>query len=402
MKKNIIISEIPEQSQFSNKCGVEQPLETTEDIKQTTNTHPVHPHPVESPVVNKKHPPADGTDANKKSSSKRLKWIIISISVLLLISLILFLWLEVFTVRVFLLTEERNKELTGSSRYTYKYDSSGNLLKISSFLNDEKTGSIEFTYDRQGNLLEVYTESNSGMIDWTKYSYDSNGNLISCEYASGSYIEYTCDNNGNITGETEYNDLGNIVSYTQNTYNNGGNLIESSAYIGNIFSYHYVYEYDENGNQTEERSYNLDGDLIERTVMEYENGNKLIRKVSYFLAIGGQETEKYRLEYTYDEKGNLIKIFEYEAGGSAEQTFYEYDENGHLSMIHYGESSIYRKITCDKYGNPIKIVRYSSGEKTSTQHLEYKKIRVSKKRAYEIQEQYGVEEGSVIIDNGLF
>lgn len=106
-----------------------------------------------------------------------------------MISLILFLWLEDFTVRVFLLTEERNKELTGSSRYTYKYDSSGNLLKISSFLNDEKTGSIEFTYDSQGNFLEVYTESGSGMIDWTKYSYDSNGHLISCEYASGSYID---------------------------------------------------------------------------------------------------------------------------------------------------------------------------------------------------------------------
>ena len=81
------------------------------------------------------------------------KYIIISVSVLLLISLILFLWLEVFTVRVFLLTEERNKELSGSSRYMYKYNSSGNLLKISSFPNDEKTGSIEFTYDRQGNLI---------------------------------------------------------------------------------------------------------------------------------------------------------------------------------------------------------------------------------------------------------
>ena len=71
-------------------------------------------------------------------------------------------------------------------------------------------------------------------------------------------------------------------------------------------------------------------------------------------------------------------------------------------MLSMSTNKVDFKTTCDKYGNPIKIVRYSSGEKTSTQHLEYKKIRVSKKRAYEIQEQYGVEEGSVIIDNGLF
>ena len=163
--------------------------------------------------------------------------------------------------------------------YTYKYDSNGNLTKISGWDNENGEFTDTFTYSN-GNLVKRVAGGFEPMQ--CDYTYDKNGNKTSEKvysedhmdgqtWSETSYYEYEYDKNGRLSYESyEHDDDMSEFSYT---YDSKGFKIEG---FENNFGLGIESTY----------TYNKYGDLI--TVKQTADGETVV------------------LKYKYDKLGNLI------------------------------------------------------------------------------------------------
>ena len=134
--------------------------------------------------------------------------------------------------------------------------------------------------------------------------------------------KYQYDEDGNITEETYYNADGDLLRKQKCQYDEDGNITEETDYNADgKIDWNQKYQYDENGNITEETSYNTDGELYEKQKYQYdENGN--ITEQIYYNADGElYKKNKYQNEYdklknwierTYSENDKQISIIKRE------------------------------------------------------------------------------------------
>jgi len=179
-----------------------------------------------------------------------------------------------------------------NEKFYYFYDENGNNTLLS---NADGSVYEKFVYDENNN--EVFLEFSSG--GWNKKTYDKYGNLVYAQGASGSWTEYRYDEDGNMI----YKKDSDGVLYTYE-YDEKRNIIKEHYWDVNeesesiCYTYYYFYHYDEK--------------------------DRLIRKdESYTYRC---EDAHYTVEYTYDNKGNLI-LEEFSNGG---WTKYTYNENNKL------------------------------------------------------------------------
>ncbi|HPO49961.1 MAG TPA: hypothetical protein PLO89_06505 [Spirochaetota bacterium] len=231
----------------------------------------------------------------------------------------------------------------GENRF-FSLDDNTKIKKKNSDLTNDLANCIAYSYDKSGKIL-------------SSSAYDDHGNLI-CSYFYNSY--------GKITKNIKYN-LSGIVDLIYE-YDEKGNKVKESYYVGDNKFYFIKYEYDERGNQLKKESYDESGDLKatanfnsdeninivsfpdgSSTIYDYKE-NGVVKETS----LSDNGTVKYIYEYDeykknkkyshYDENGNLKSLYEFNDNNNVIKqsifddnknlrSVYEYDENGNRIRI---------------------------------------------------------------------
>ena len=173
-----------------------------------------------------------------------------------------------------------------------------------------------FTYNEHGLLCK--SVSKDTVFD---YEYDQNKRLVKTLY------------NGSLNNEYEYDDKGNLIKHTswlgkypqfgyEYAYDDQGRMIREVVLRGNPdfnileLSYTTEYTYDKDGNMTY-RTWTYQNGSTSRTDYVYDKDGNLIR----------EETGAVVVEYVYDNKGNIL-----EEKNNSTTVQYTYDQNGHLTQ----------------------------------------------------------------------
>ena len=255
------------------------------------------------------------------------------------------------------------------SKYTYEYDSSGNII-YSIRYNGSGKQTNQTTYEREYDAFGNQTASTTKYDDgsYAKLEYDSDGNAIRYEsYDENGKLTYASDRvydgDGNMTQFTNYNAQGGVSNVCNTSYDAWGNETrrEYCDTDGNVeFSYDYLY--DANGVQVgyTYRSYTytsttdyeemraIDGTLAH----QFWQGNSGYGGETWYHFSGSQDrSESFDAsgnryahnEYHYDEDEQLLGYTNYYTSsydGTTTVTVYDenyritdeksYDSNGNL------------------------------------------------------------------------
>lgn len=310
--------------------------------------------------------------------------LILVASVALLLLAALFLWLEVFTVEVYMVTNISNYGPGKVEPYytiEREYNGSGNLtshVETTYYDGDILVSSTHYYY--AGDLL---TQCNTPDTT-TYYKYDSDDRLESIYVYDDNSVDYyckcTCDEDGNVIEEVYYRAEGEAYS---------SNPIELIELTGQSKTY----SYDEDGRLVEECYYNPNG-MYAQTSYQYDEG----QLVSFSDGDGGFACD-------YDSNGRITEKRTYESGTIDDwgrefsRTEYVYDSLGHLckeKTYKDGELVSVVNVTCDMSGNPISYT-YEDGNRTTKI---YERFRMTMSEARELQEKFG--DDYIIIDTGWF
>ncbi len=238
------------------------------------------------------------------------------------------------------LIDANNSEII--KRY-YSYDEYGNIIQIK-FGNDSIYSLI---YDELDQLIFIYTNFN----DTISYNYDAHGNIINQKYndiltiynynsneklTSFGSVEYTYDNNGNVTSKADSN--GTIQFY----YDSENRLARAIKNDNEILNFHYSGK-----NQLIRISgaieefyfpFQIENEPNSNILMEYDNNQILKKRYLYspndssnFENIGYidiRTNKKYYIHreptntnaFISDETGNVLKYFETDIFGNVTQT----------------------------------------------------------------------------------
>lgn len=189
--------------------------------------------------------------------------------------------------------------------------------------------------------------------------YDEDGNIL-----HGREIER--DRNGNEIRTAEYGAGGNLCRTVESQYDEDGRQSECQSISydedGNgECIYHWKCAYDENGNKTEEISYDEEGSIRKRTAYAYDVYGEQAQVIVFDK--NGKVTEKTETETEYDAQGNKICSTVYRSNSMGKSSdVIEYDGQGNEIKITYYDASgeITGKIEeeYDKDGNWTGLVRW--------------------------------------------
>jgi len=193
----------------------------------------------------------------------------------------------------------------GNKTESQKFDASGVLTEM-----------YRYTYDNFDHLVERISYDPSGtQIQEDIYHYDKNGNLIENDRYNLLLKQYN-------TFHHEYDKTGRKIEVVRRdsdgaaqairtfTYDNLGT--KSQTFEDMEYGYRSVtkYLYDEYGNEIESYEYEADGSIKLRYVTEYDENENIISRV--ICSSNGSVIRSFRYEYRYDRKGNWSRKTEYQ------------------------------------------------------------------------------------------
>ena len=306
--------------------------------------------------------------------------------------------------------------------YVFTYNEKGLLTKY-----DRAGNTTVYVYDEEGHLLEerltrscdeqgcLSEAPDTGSTHTTLYTYDEHGNRISMvrvrtdeEWEIWYYEEYTYDEKGNLLTETHFSkdpnaaDLPVELPFRQQlayayAYDEEGRVIRKERTCEDdkqVMEYRYdnaglllEERFTQNGGATVVTTYVYDeaGRILRSVSPEkevtytYDGHGNLTQKESLTASVGGYtslSTDTY--EYTYDERGNVIKRVEDLAGLKPCVYEFVYDEDGVLlEQIRTSQSADYNVETVireryDPDGNVIEKTVTSVGLITTVTTMTYK------------------------------
>lgn len=191
-----------------------------------------------------------------------------------------------------------NNELYLSSHVYYEYDEHNNKTMVG-----------RIAYDRQGNVgytriqyVSYEYDENNNVIKTEEYEYDENNYKINVYYS-----EYEYDTNNNVvdakhfkviegltyltnTNECEYDSNGNNIKTTNTYFDEEGNITHTSLIIR---------EYDENNNCTYYKQIKSN-DEYSYQISTYDDNGNLIETSSYDYRDGEEKLSSY-VQYIYFE-----------------------------------------------------------------------------------------------------
>lgn len=218
----------------------------------------------------------------------------------------------------------------------YYYDESGKLVREEHYEYKSKYQTVEscitYEYDENGNCTHKHTEGQDGEEQDEYHEYDAAGNEIGSWW--GDYKEER---------RYDYDDHGSVIAYYEPNRYQGKDGLE------------YTSEYE----------YNSDGTVRTTTSYEADYGH-----------------QSAYIEYTYDEKGLLVRKDVTSYGEYKGHWEYVYDEYGFLLEAHrYSEYGYEDDECCELYyteydeaGNQIAYANlYTSGSKRGTPRWSYRR-----------------------------
>lgn len=176
-------------------------------------------------------------------------------------------------------------EGTIAEEYVNTYDDDGNLIRQEIYQDGELTTTVENTYAAGGIRI---AQTVTGVKSIYEYTYNPDGTTASVKVtiadAGASLTEYTYDENGNEIRSVTTNEAGVVISETNSSYNDQGQITVS------VDTY-----------------YNDDGTPRETSASEYTwEGNIRTTHIS-------GDPENYSV-IEYDEAGNMIRSEIYSGG----------------------------------------------------------------------------------------
>lgn len=211
--------------------------------------------------------------------------------------------------------ESRNNEDGSPEEWTeYEYDDTGNLVVQTSYYGDGSIIYIHgYEYDGAGNKQKQTYYSGDG--SWSEWEYGAFGNIVKyISYAEDGSIssrsEY--DEYGNVTKWVEYAGDGSI-DYSHEykyEYDESGNVVRSTKmsidyYWGWSSQSEHEYEYDTSGNLIKVIDYNENGDVDSWTEYEYDTKGTQRKVTQYLLGVILYQSER-------DAAGNYTKDILYD------------------------------------------------------------------------------------------
>ena len=160
-----------------------------------------------------------------------------------------------------------------------------------------------------------------------KNEYDSDGRIVKSEVAGQGYDTYAYDDAGNISEQKCYDESGELINTITNEYDENGNVIKSQDVNSDgSESSVLTYKYDSNGYLIEIYSDYGDGEY-EKDLYKRDAAG---RELEYKFVSGTKdgETEVQKLEYEYDEYGNLTHEVMYSMGNKLGENKYVYTYDG--------------------------------------------------------------------------
>lgn len=309
-------------------------------------------------------------------------------------------------VTVYLSTERVNYDPEGKEyeRFSWGYDSMGNILLESCYRDGVESYRYEYIYDSYGNkTMEVQYISDNRVTkrEEYKYDYDENGNVIrESRLENGKAVHYTTykyDERGNKIYLANAMEDGQEYSYGEFSYDDNGNVIWEAHYFAsdNSEKLEYRYEYDSNSNMTLKTSFK-DGKEIDRSIFEYDkNGNWN----SYVNQIDGEEF--FRSVYEYDRKGNKITEIIYSQGKETKRSEWKYDIRGNVkqyAVYQDGKVVHCNDYECDKNGCIVKDVKTVTNVPQRTSTFKYTKVVIDREQAEKLQAEYDLMDLIIFID----
>lgn len=288
---------------------------------------------------------------------------------------------------------------SGVAGYKIEYDSIGNLTQSISYgidrnpcLQPDGTAGYKIEYDDR-NLatkitylgVDLTPEAGYDHIGIVKLEYDKRGNLTRRSFydASDSHLVL---GNENIAGFVSiYNDNGQEIERTFfNEKNKPCVYIEGYAKCS--------YTYDESGNQTSYRYYNLNGSLvlIQGEVgcdYKYDEHGNILENMSIGLD-GKLAAGKLIVRYKYDNRDNLIESAVYDRNNNPDAN----SESYHRVTYQYNNRN--QCIETKYYGADGKLTRYNN-DKYAIEKYNYD----SKGNRIEIR-YYGIDEKPICCNDG--
>lgn len=189
-------------------------------------------------------------------------------------------------------------------------DEAGHLISEQSFNRDGESGEHnEYLYDDQGRVVEerIYFEDEE-LAERHTFEYREDGKMsvehITYQDSYSDQILYTYDSYGNLTERRQMDDEGEVESCE--TYVYEGELLIKETVIGS------------------------EGEFISEAVHAYDDRKNLVETVMR----GREEHESIRMVYEYDEKGNRDCVERYNKDGQiVARTTNTFDEKGNIIEI---------------------------------------------------------------------
>jgi len=192
-------------------------------------------------------------------------------------------------------------------KFVNKYNDKGVLVEEKHYLSAKDLAEHKtYELDESGKILQAFKHYNDGTRDKIQYTYDNNGNLTE-KTTIDSYDEveakevFEYEGTNLIKKESfEYDDL---VSKDTFAYDPDGNVVEESSWTEED-SNRRSNTYDKNGHIEKVLFYNKKDELVAKTTYRYNEEGKIIG-VAEETPYGNSKTT-----ISYDEKGNAIEQIE--------------------------------------------------------------------------------------------
>lgn len=211
-------------------------------------------------------------------------------------------------------------------KYEYVYNDNNNIVSKIIFFDEEIIAErIVYVRNEKEQIISEERHYESGSIEFINYEYNETGKLIlrksidednECEWEE--FFEY---DNDNLISEIR-KDYGKKVFERKIKYDEAGNVLEIIKQENNEYPIKQVFDYDNKGNEIKNLIYNHKNILVSKSLFEYDEKSQVIK-------IEEQDVSKHNTSIlNYDAAGNQVMQEDLDIEGNLiQRVVREYNEN---------------------------------------------------------------------------
>ena len=174
-----------------------------------------------------------------------------------------------------------------------------------------------------------YVTINGDVKNYTQTDFDIASKFGNYYRTPSTKYVSTLNNSGKVVEVTELSARDAIINKTNNKYDVYGNLTEQACYDADSkLLWKTIITYN-NGQKVDSSEYGKDGSLKAKTIFTYTDG-KLTDETGY----DGDGALIWKIIYTYNDKGKQEIVYEYNSDGSLDnKNSYTYTDDGKIDSI---------------------------------------------------------------------